>query len=414
MALNDVISPRITVYAVGPTPSNGPFPVQFPFIDEDTVKVFLNGAEIFGFMVAEASPFDGTSFVVFLDTPVANAKVSVVSNTGETRGTADLFVQAELSVEIDRIYAILQEHRQAGFYAQFDPDVIDLGGKVFAGSGDPVNAGDLVSKGWAEGAFSVPLLAARDQAAASAAASGVSAAASAASAGASAASAGAASSSAGAAASSAAAAEQAVIDAAAAAVVDTTDFVRISEANPQALAGALSVSAALDIIGGARKARIEQPTAGDDIVFKAHPGGVASEIARMTSAASGLGGGTTLVTRIKGDGRYVRLTGSPLAGGFTAAAQDLGVLATGSLALAATGGNIKRLVNGGAFTLSAPVADDFTALVQMSNNATAGVVTLAGFTKVTGDDLTVVNGDDFFLFVSRANGFTHLHIQALQ
>lgn len=114
------------------------------------------------------------------------------------------------------------------------------------------------------------------------------------------------------------------------------------------------------------------------------------------------------------DALYVNITGETITGGITYTSENLGTVSSGTVTLSASTSNIKRLINGGAFTLAAPSSGDFSCVLQITNNASAGIVTLSGFTTTSGDDLTVTNGDDFMLFVTRVNGFIHLHIQALQ
>lgn len=104
-----------------------------------------------------------------------------------------------------------------------------------------------------------------------------------------------------------------------------------------------------------------------------------------------------------------------LTAGYTATADDDGTKSSGTYTPAPAGGNIKTIVNGGSFTLAAPTATgDYTIIIQMTNNASAGSVTISGFTKQTGDSLTTTDGDDFFLFITKINGFTLLTVQALQ
>lgn len=104
-----------------------------------------------------------------------------------------------------------------------------------------------------------------------------------------------------------------------------------------------------------------------------------------------------------------------LTAGYTATADDDGTKSSGTYTPAPAGGNLKTIVNGGAFTLAAPTATgDYTIIIQMTNNASAGSVTISGFTKQTGDSLTTTDGDDFFLFITKINGFTLLTVQALQ
>jgi len=108
-------------------------------------------------------------------------------------------------------------------------------------------------------------------------------------------------------------------------------------------------------------------------------------------------------------------TDDNLTAGYTATADDDGTQSTGTYTPAPSGGNLKRIVNGGAFTLAAPTATgDYTLVIQMTNNASAGTITVSGFSKQSGDSLTTTDGDDFFLFITKINGFTSLTVQALQ
>lgn len=101
--------------------------------------------------------------------------------------------------------------------------------------------------------------------------------------------------------------------------------------------------------------------------------------------------------------------------GYTATADDDGVKSSGTYTPDPAGGNLKRIVNGGAFTLAAPTAaGDYTIVVQMTNNASAGTITVSGFNRQAGDSFTATDGDDFFLFITKINGFTSLTVQALQ
>jgi hypothetical protein len=102
-----------------------------------------------------------------------------------------------------------------------------------------------------------------------------------------------------------------------------------------------------------------------------------------------------------------------LSAGFTSTAENAGTKTTGTFTPDPTVGNFQRAVNGGAHTL-APPTNDCSILIQYTNNASAGAITTSGFTKKTGDTITTTNGDDFFFFVTKCNGFSHLHVQALQ
>jgi len=108
-------------------------------------------------------------------------------------------------------------------------------------------------------------------------------------------------------------------------------------------------------------------------------------------------------------------TSDNLTAGYTATADNDGTQSSGTYRPTPLGGNLKRTVNGGAFTLAAPTATgDYTLVIQMTNNASAGTITVSGFSKQSGDSLTTTDGDDFFLFITKINGFTSLTVQALQ
>tara|TARA_Y100001938_G_scaffold150079_1_gene239520 strand:- start:280 stop:1536 length:1257 start_codon:yes stop_codon:yes gene_type:complete len=102
-----------------------------------------------------------------------------------------------------------------------------------------------------------------------------------------------------------------------------------------------------------------------------------------------------------------------LSAGFSATADDDGTKSSGTYTPATTGGNYKTIVNGGAFTL-APQTTVSSIVIQVTNNSSAGTVTTSGFTIVTGDSLTTVDGDDFFLFSTVIGSFKHLNVVALQ
>ena len=100
--------------------------------------------------------------------------------------------------------------------------------------------------------------------------------------------------------------------------------------------------------------------------------------------------------------------------GYTATADNDGEQSSGTYTPDPAGGNLKRITNGGSFTLAAPTAaGDYTMVIQMTNTA-AGTVSTSGFNKVSGNSITTTIGDDFFLFITKINGFTSLTVQALQ
>lgn len=104
-----------------------------------------------------------------------------------------------------------------------------------------------------------------------------------------------------------------------------------------------------------------------------------------------------------------------LTAGYTATAVNDGTKSSGTYTPTPAGGNLKRAVNGGAHTLAAPSASgDYTIIIQYTNNASAGAITLSGFSKTSGDSFTTTNGHDFFVYITKVNGFTHAQVTALQ
>lgn len=106
-------------------------------------------------------------------------------------------------------------------------------------------------------------------------------------------------------------------------------------------------------------------------------------------------------------------TTAELSVGYSHAVHDAGTTSSGTFTPDEADGAMQEFVNGGAFTL-APPTNDCSLLLQGTNNASAGAITTSGFTIVTGDSLTTTDGDDFLFYVSKINGFSHLHVVALQ
>ena len=114
-----------------------------------------------------------------------------------------------------------------------------------------------------------------------------------------------------------------------------------------------------------------------------------------------------------------QVTGPKLGGGvigavgFSATTFDLGTNASGTETLDESNGNFQKGVNGGAHTL-APQSNDSTIVVQYTNNASAGTLTVSGYDTVTGDSLTTTNGHDFLMFSTVIGSFQNLNVIALQ
>lgn len=150
---------------------------------------------------------------------------------------------------------------------------------------------------------------------------------------------------------------------------------------------------------------------------------------RMTNAATG----NAPALSVEGDDTNIDLslagkgTGKPviggsailkasgvetLTGGFAVTPYSAGTKSSGTFTPVSTDGNFQYAVNGGAHTL-APPATNCNIVVQYTNNGSAGAITTSGFTRVFGAP-TTVNGDDFFAFITRNNGFTSLMWVPLQ
>jgi hypothetical protein len=141
-------------------------------------------------------------------------------------------------------------------------------------------------------------------------------------------------------------------------------------------------------------------------------GATATEIARITSTGVMTLDGDSVITGRTATGTAVQ----PIAyAGITTTADDDGTKSSGTYTPDPAGGNMKRIVNGGAFTLAEPTAaGDYTLVIQISNNASAGAITMSGFNKVTGNPFTTTNGHDFFVYITKCNGFTAANTVALQ
>jgi hypothetical protein len=108
-------------------------------------------------------------------------------------------------------------------------------------------------------------------------------------------------------------------------------------------------------------------------------------------------------------------SGDSLSGGFTATAVADGTKSSGTYTPDPTTGNMRTIVNGGNFTLAKPtVAGDYTMIVQVTNNASAGTITFSGFSKVDGYPITTTSGDDFLFFITKIGTFCKLTVDAMQ
>jgi hypothetical protein len=138
------------------------------------------------------------------------------------------------------------------------------------------------------------------------------------------------------------------------------------------------------------------------------------ELANASAALALVGAEAADADILKAD--VDRASGS-ITAGYTATADNDGSKSSGTYTPDPAGGNLKRITNDGAFTLAAPTAGgDYTLIIQMTNGASAGVVALSGFAPNTlgGDELTTTTSHDFFLYITKLNGFATVVCRALQ
>lgn len=102
-----------------------------------------------------------------------------------------------------------------------------------------------------------------------------------------------------------------------------------------------------------------------------------------------------------------------LTGGVKVTSKDLGTIAAGTVTPDPAARPLQHYINGGAHTLGVS-ANTGSTLVDITNNASAGVITTAAFTKVTGDAFTTINGNKFRCSISVGNAGSLLQVQALQ
>lgn len=104
-----------------------------------------------------------------------------------------------------------------------------------------------------------------------------------------------------------------------------------------------------------------------------------------------------------------------LENGYLSTVHDLGTVSSGTTTLAPANSNFQKMTNNGASTLAAPTATGAYAItILITNAASAGAITLSGFSNTSGDDFTTTNGDDFFVDIRKIDSFTSAHVEALQ
>jgi hypothetical protein len=126
-------------------------------------------------------------------------------------------------------------------------------------------------------------------------------------------------------------------------------------------------------------------------------------------------GGTTIYGAPITDNSSASLTeeNQALSGGVTVTEKDLGTISSGTTTLDMGDRPMHEYINGGAHTLN-PGAVIGSTLIAITNNASAGAITTAGWTKVAGDSFTTTNGHKFLCSASVSAVGSLLTVQAMQ
>lgn len=175
---------------------------------------------------------------------------------------------------------------------------------------------------------------------------------------------------------------------------------------PSAVSAGDNWVVAIRHIGSANKVTIA--TVSSQTISAPLPGGAATSMS-LTS----YGESVELVS--DGANWHVKagMIGLKLGSGYHYEVYDIGTIASGTVTPDPEEGNLQKMVNNGAFTLAVP-AEDCSLMIQITNGATAGTITTSAYTIVSGDSFTTTNGDDFFVTITRINGFTRMFVEALQ
>ncbi|WP_411962689.1 terminase large subunit domain-containing protein [Mesorhizobium sp. ES1-1] len=103
--------------------------------------------------------------------------------------------------------------------------------------------------------------------------------------------------------------------------------------------------------------------------------------------------------------------------GFTSVVADDGTKSSGTYAPSPVGGNFRKCINNGAFTLAAPsTSGSYNLELDITNGASAGVVTFSGFATgyPKGSSLTMTSGHKFKLHIHKSDAGVTATIEALQ
>ena len=109
------------------------------------------------------------------------------------------------------------------------------------------------------------------------------------------------------------------------------------------------------------------------------------------------------------------LADQTVSGGANVTASNQGTKSSGTYTVNCGACPLQYIVNNGAFTLSAP-ANDGSMMLFVTNSASAGTITFAGFTvgSSVGDALTTTSGHKFTFSIWRINGTSGYRVAAHQ
>jgi len=124
---------------------------------------------------------------------------------------------------------------------------------------------------------------------------------------------------------------------------------------------------------------------------------------------------TTSVSAVRSD------TSKRLDVGYTNLTVTPGVantISSGTFTVDFTAGAFIMYGNGGAHTLALPAAgttsDSSNVVLRLYNVTGAGLITISGASKVTGDPLTTTVGHNFYIYITRVVDAKHVHVVAMQ
>lgn len=129
--------------------------------------------------------------------------------------------------------------------------------------------------------------------------------------------------------------------------------------------------------------------------------------------SSGYQGYTTAEANKLSNAATLNTEDQVLTGGARVTSKDLGTVASGTLTLDPGDRPLQHYTNNGAHTLS-PGSNTGSFMLDITNGASAGAITVTGWTKVAGDAFTTASGNKFRLHCSVGNAGSLLIVQALQ